>query len=229
MEKNELETKARLLLIVKGKMDSLNAIFGYGLENMTDSERAGVFARINQVVSTLPDERMPKILEMGYGLANGQRCTYGKVAKELDLSPERIRQLHAKALRMLRYKANFILHGEVDLVSVGLLRSEDYKKIDKTTTVSKLMEELKSGIEIEELGLSVRSYNCLKRAGLNTLQDLINLYAEKGEEGFIHPSIRNLGRKSFEEVLAKMSMYCDLSKYSQGIVSNDSDAVNPAD
>ena len=174
-----------------------------------------------------------KILEMGYGLTNGERCTYGKVAKELDLSPERIRQLHAKALRMMRNRANFILHGEVDMVSVKMLRSEDYKKIDKTTTVSELMEELQPGfvsMEIEELDLSVRSYNCLKRAGLNTLQDLINLYAEKGEEGFIHPSIRNLGRRSFEEIISKMSKYCDLSKYSQKPVPDDVEAVeNPAD
>ena len=85
-------------------------------------------------------------------------------------------------------------------------------------------------MKIENLDLSVRSYNCLKRAGLNTLQDLINLYAEKGEEGFIHPSIRNLGRRSFEEILTQMSKYCDLSKYSQKPVSDDVEAiVNPAD
>jgi DNA-directed RNA polymerase subunit alpha len=52
---------------------------------------------------------------------------------------------------------------------------------------------------IEELDLSVRSYNCLKRAGINTLQELTN----KSEAEMI--KVRNLGRKSLEEVKAKLA------------------------
>lgn len=52
---------------------------------------------------------------------------------------------------------------------------------------------------IEELDLSVRSYNCLKRAGINTVEDL----AGKTEEDMM--KVRNLGRKSLEEVLNKMT------------------------
>lgn len=52
---------------------------------------------------------------------------------------------------------------------------------------------------IEELDLSVRSYNCLKRAGINTVEDLIN----KTEEDMM--KVRNLGRKSLEEVLQKLN------------------------
>lgn len=51
---------------------------------------------------------------------------------------------------------------------------------------------------IEELDLSVRSYNCLKRAGINTVEDLIN----KTEEEMM--KVRNLGRKSLEEVVQKL-------------------------
>ena len=51
---------------------------------------------------------------------------------------------------------------------------------------------------IEELDLSVRSYNCLKRAGINTVQEL----AQKTEEDMM--KVRNLGRKSLEEVKAKL-------------------------
>ncbi len=54
-------------------------------------------------------------------------------------------------------------------------------------------------LSIEELDLSVRSYNCLKRAGINTVDDL----ASKTEEDMM--KVRNLGRKSLEEVLNKMS------------------------
>ncbi len=51
---------------------------------------------------------------------------------------------------------------------------------------------------IEELDLSVRSYNCLKRAGINTVQELAN----KTEQEMI--KVRNLGRKSLEEVKIKL-------------------------
>lgn len=51
---------------------------------------------------------------------------------------------------------------------------------------------------IEELDLSVRSYNCLKRANINTVEDLIN----KTEDDMM--KVRNLGRKSLEEVLQKL-------------------------
>ena len=54
-------------------------------------------------------------------------------------------------------------------------------------------------LSIEELDLSVRSYNCLKRAGINTVEDLAN----KTEEDMM--KVRNLGRKSLEEVLNKMA------------------------
>ena len=51
---------------------------------------------------------------------------------------------------------------------------------------------------IEELDLSVRSFNCLKRAGINTVEDLIN----KTEDDMM--KVRNLGRKSLEEVINKL-------------------------
>lgn len=60
---------------------------------------------------------------------------------------------------------------------------------------------------IEELDLSVRSFNCLKRAGINTVEDLIN----KSEEDMM--KVRNLGRKSLDEVVAKLaSLGFDLRK-----------------
>ena len=51
---------------------------------------------------------------------------------------------------------------------------------------------------IEELDLSVRSFNCLKRAGINTVNDLIDKSAEEMMK------VRNLGKKSFEEVKSKL-------------------------
>ena len=54
-------------------------------------------------------------------------------------------------------------------------------------------------MNIEELDLSVRSYNCLKRAGINTVEELI----KKTEEDMM--KVRNLGRKSLEEVQSKLA------------------------
>jgi DNA-directed RNA polymerase subunit alpha len=51
---------------------------------------------------------------------------------------------------------------------------------------------------IEELEMSVRSFNCLKRAGIDTVEDLIN----RTEEDMI--KVRNLGKKSLEEVIQKL-------------------------
>ena len=67
-------------------------------------------------------------------------------------------------------------------------------------TVEKTNDDKEKALEmtIEELDLSVRSFNCLKRAGINTVGDLIG----KSEDEMM--KVRNLGRKSLEEVMAKL-------------------------
>lgn len=75
---------------------------------------------------------------------------------------------------------------------------------EETNVVEMMVEKDESSKEkvlemtIEELDLSVRSFNCLKRAGINTVNDLI----EKSEEEMM--KVRNLGKKSFEEVKEKL-------------------------
>ncbi len=76
---------------------------------------------------------------------------------------------------------------------------------DKGTNTEIMIEKNVQGKEkvlemtIEELDLSVRSFNCLKRAGINTVEDLIN----KSEDDMM--KVRNLGRKSLEEVVEKLN------------------------
>jgi DNA-directed RNA polymerase subunit alpha len=67
--------------------------------------------------------------------------------------------------------------------------------VEKEETQKEKMLEM----TIEELDLSVRSYNCLKRAGINTVQEL----TAKSEPEMI--KVRNLGRKSLEEVKSKLA------------------------
>ncbi|MEG0693622.1 MAG: DNA-directed RNA polymerase subunit alpha C-terminal domain-containing protein, partial [Oscillospiraceae bacterium] len=75
---------------------------------------------------------------------------------------------------------------------------------DQATSVEIMVEKGENPQEkvlemtIEELDLSVRSFNCLKRAGINTVEDLIN----KSEDEMM--KVRNLGKKSLEEVIAKL-------------------------
>ena len=73
---------------------------------------------------------------------------------------------------------------------------------NKSTVVEKAETQRDKVLEmtIEELDLSVRSFNCLKRANINTVEDLIS----KSEEEMI--KVRNLGRKSLEEVVHKLAM-----------------------
>jgi DNA-directed RNA polymerase subunit alpha len=57
------------------------------------------------------------------------------------------------------------------------------------------------GRSIDEMELSVRSFNCLKRAGIHTVEDL----TKKSEEDML--KVRNLGRKSLDEVIQKLQSY----------------------
>lgn len=118
----------------------------------------------------------------------GQITDYDKLTLEVwtngTLTPNEAISLGAKIL-------NEHLNLFIDL-------SDDAKNaeimVEKTaTSQSKILE-----MTIEELDLSVRSYNCLKRAGINTVEDLI----ARTDEDMM--KVRNLGRKSLEEVINKL-------------------------
>lgn len=78
--------------------------------------------------------------------------------------------------------------------------SEEAKQTEVMTESKETKKEKVLEMTIEELDLSVRSFNCLKRANINTVEDLIN----KTEDEMI--KVRNLGRKSLEEVIHKLTM-----------------------
>ena len=75
--------------------------------------------------------------------------------------------------------------------------SENARLVDVMVESTTDEKEKVLEMNIDELELSVRSYNCLKRAGINTVQELINKTPEDMK-------VRNLGRKSLDEVLAKL-------------------------
>ncbi|WP_337527543.1 DNA-directed RNA polymerase subunit alpha C-terminal domain-containing protein, partial [Zhenhengia sp.] len=76
--------------------------------------------------------------------------------------------------------------------------SENARNAEIMVTKEDDSKEKTLEMTIEELDLSVRSFNCLKRAGINTVEDLTN----KTEDEMM--KVRNLGRKSLEEVFQKL-------------------------
>jgi len=82
------------------------------------------------------------------------------------------------------------------------------KKIERTLNGmvkederKRLYNAVPSSVTLEDMDFSVRAYNCLKRVGINTLQDL----SEHTEEEFMR--VRNLGRRSLQEVIDKCKEY----------------------
>ncbi len=90
-----------------------------------------------------------------------------------------------------------IEHFELFLnLAEGISETQSIMAEKSDSTKEKVLD-----LTIDELDLSVRSYNCLKRAGINTVEDLIN----KSEADMM--KVRNLGRKSLEEVIAKLASF----------------------
>jgi len=118
----------------------------------------------------------------------GQSANYDKLTLNVwtdgSLRPEEAISLGAKVLN--EHLNLFInLTEKAQEAEIMVEKEEDQKE--------KVLE-----MTIEELDLSVRSYNCLKRAGINTVQEL----STKSEEDMM--KVRNLGRKSLSEIKAKM-------------------------
>ena len=118
----------------------------------------------------------------------GQVTDYDKLTLDVytngTLAPDEAVSLAAKVLS--EHLGLFIDLSENAKTAEVMVEKEDDEK-------EKVLE-----MSIDELELSVRSYNCLKRAGINTVEELIN----KTPEDMM--KVRNLGRKSLEEVLAKL-------------------------
>ncbi len=118
----------------------------------------------------------------------GQITDYDKLTLDVftngTLAPDEAVSLAAKVLS--EHLSLFIDLSEIANTAEVMIEKTDDEK-------EKVLE-----MSIDELELSVRSYNCLKRAGINTVEELTNKTSEDMMK------VRNLGRKSLEEVLAKL-------------------------
>ena len=122
----------------------------------------------------------------------------GKVTDKGRLTLEVWTNGSIKANEAVSLSAKILIeHFELFLeLTEGASETESFMAEKGDTTNEKVLN-----MTIEELDLSVRSFNCLKRAGINTVEDLIN----KSEEDMM--KVRNLGRKSLEEVIAKLNSF----------------------
>ena len=118
----------------------------------------------------------------------GQITDYDKLTLDVytngTLAPDEAVSLAAKVLS--------------EHLSLFIDLSENAKQAEIMVETESDEKEKVLEMNIDELELSVRSYNCLKRAGINTVEELTNRTSEDMMK------VRNLGRKSLEEVLAKL-------------------------
>ena len=146
----------------------------------------------DQAIDVLPiDSIFTPVRKVNYSIENtrvGQTVDYDKLTIEVwtdgSLKPYEALSLAAKV--MTGHLELFIDLSETAKNTQVMVEKEENKKV-------KVLE-----MPIEELELSVRSYNCLKRAGIATVEDLAN----KSEADMM--KVRNLGKKSLDEVINKL-------------------------
>ena len=88
-----------------------------------------------------------------------------------------------------------------DHINLFVNLSETIKGMDILVKTEDDKQQQVLKMAIEEMDLSVRSYNCLKRAGIHTIEDL----TKKTEDDML--KVRNLGKKSLDEVIFKLESY----------------------
>lgn len=149
-------------------------------------------AGIENIVGAIPvDSIFTPVLKVNYVVDNvrvGQITDYDKLSLEVwtdgTISAKEGVSLAAK---ILNEHLNLFVDLSEEAVNAEIMVEKDDKSNEKVLEMT-----------IEELDLSVRSFNCLKRAGINTVGDLIN----KSEDDMM--KVRNLGKKSLEEVIYKL-------------------------
>ena len=147
----------------------------------------------NNVIGVLPiDSIYTPVLKVNYTVDNtrvGQITDYDKLT--LDVWTNGVinaQEAVSLAAKVLTEHLNLFVNLSDKASSAEFMVEKDDKGKEKILEMT-----------IEDLDLSVRSFNCLKRAGINTVEDLIN----KSEEDMM--KVRNLGRKSLEEVIQKLN------------------------
>lgn len=153
-----------------------------------------------KIFETLSDKENYVLIKRYFRNKDFTITSYKEIGEELGVTPERVRQIEYKAIRKLKHPSR-LRRLEYVFSSNKEELDTDYIKTILSDGVTFNFDEAtlsaKRDIPIEEMDLSVRSFNCLKRAGINTSGDLF----DKTEAELM--KVRNLGKKSLREVLIK--------------------------
>ena len=170
------------------------------IEMTIDKGRGYVSAEQNKpaqnIIGVIPiDSIYTPVLKANFNVDNTR---VGNVVDKNKLTLEVWTDGSIKADEAVSMSAKILIeHFELFLnLAEGISETQSIMAETKDTAKEKVLD-----LTIDELDLSVRSFNCLKRAGINTVEDLIN----KSEMDMM--KVRNLGRKSLEEVIAKLASF----------------------
>lgn len=195
-------------------------ILGYPVESiLTEDQKNGLEMLLTKLT---PKEEM--VLKFRYS----KGMTLLEIGNEINVTQERVRQIVMQGLRKLRAPArkNYIINGAVgnDLIKEYNCKLKELKQREAALEekANSLVEEKSLYDEVfpytknqyseafMDLSFSVRVFNCLARSNIHTVHDLIQFV----EDGKLL-SIRNLGKKSADEIIQKLKEYngIDYSKY----------------
>ena len=170
------------------------------IEMTIDQGRGYVSAEQNKpaqnIIGVIPiDSIYTPVLKANFNVDNTR---VGNVVDKNKLTLEVWTDGSIKADEAVSMSAKILIeHFELFLnLAEGISETQSIMAETKDNAKEKVLD-----LTIDELDLSVRSFNCLKRAGINTVEDLIN----KSEMDMM--KVRNLGRKSLEEVIAKLASF----------------------
>ena len=179
---------------------TLDAGASLNMELTLDKGRGYVSAEQNKqqvnVIGVIPvDSIYSPVLKANFFVDNTR---IGNVTDKGKLTMEVWTDGSLKANEAISMSAKILMeHLELFLdLAAGVSETENILSEKSDNEKEKVLD-----LTIDELDLSVRSFNCLKRAGINTVEDLIN----KSEDDMM--KVRNLGRKSLEEVIAKLDSF----------------------
>lgn len=175
----------------EGAVLDLDLMVGNGRGYVPNTENKNKFNDIDYIAI---DSLFSPVKRVNFNVEStrvGQSVNYDKLTLEVETNGTTpAREIVALASKIVMEHINLFVELCSQIANTDILVSrEEDKQV-------KLLE-----LPIEDMDLSVRSYNCLKRAGINTVEDLI----KKSRSDML--KVKNLGIKSIDEVIAKLESY----------------------
>lgn len=195
--------------------------FPYNIIETLGFDTESVIENFENKLNVLVDKSLTEREKFVIFLRYKHNKTLLEIGKDLDVTKERVRQIEAKAIRKLRKYPFFFTYGKFKHEELFKDLKEEYIKLNKekweiesafnflqekniianNQFIEQPEEKISLFTRIENLDFTVRTYRCLLRANLKTINDIIR----KKEDEILR--IRNLGVKSYKEIITKLHSY----------------------